>query len=511
MKKRAVVLLLAGLMALSLTACGSKKTQPVKAGEESQSQQTDTSEESARADSGSSTVSQSASAYVTLMPDVTEDMTKASYWSSLQDQNTGGDIPSSTEQLATSEEIEAMNQAMLSDSDTAMYDLENYSQDLSSLASSLSSQAQSDLSAYAGSYYDENGAVITQDTISSICSNISGMSTGASLQYAVCVKRSELKCWPTSKMITDEAGDTNFDYSVASFVRVNEPALVLGSSADGAFYYLVTYTYKGWVVKDAVAICSSAEEWKNAWQIEESSMALVTSDKLYLETSNVDSASSQLLLTMGSQLEIATDSGRSDTIGNRNAAQNLVVYIPTRTESGSYQKTKALISQSDLNEGNVSIGFLPMTTENILNQSFKYLGDCYGWGGMLNSVDCSGLARDVYACFGLMMPRDSSKQAATPAFSYDVSGSGDQDKKADLDKVPAGSLVYFPGHEMIYLGKVNDHYYVISAVSTINPTDGGSGRIRSVVISTLDGTMRGSGNSWLGDLTSIQIPYKTAE
>ena len=238
MKKRAVVLLLAGLMALSLTACGSKKTQPVKAGEESQSQQTDTSEESARADSGSSTVSQSASAYVTLMPDVTEDMTKVSYWSSLQDQNTGGDIPSSTEQLATSEEIEAMNQAMLSDSDTAMYDLENYSQDLSSLASSLSSQAQSDLSAYAGSYYDENGAVITQDTISSICSNISGMSTGASLQYAVCVKRSELKCWPTSKMITDEAGDTNFDYSVASFVRVNEPALVLGSSADGAFYYL---------------------------------------------------------------------------------------------------------------------------------------------------------------------------------------------------------------------------------------------------------------------------------
>lgn len=513
MKKRAAVLLLAGLMALSLTACGSKKTQPVKAGEEDQSQQTDGTEESDQADgsSTSSTNSQSASSYVTLMPDVTEEMTKASYWSSLQDQNAGENIPSSTEQLATSDEIEAMNQAMLADSETAMYDLENYSQELSSLASDLSSQAQTDLSAYAGSYYDENGAVITQDMINSICSNISGMSTGTSLQYAVCVKRSELKCWPTSKIITDEAGDTNFDYTAASFVRVNEPALVLGSSADGAFYYLVTYTYKGWVSRDAVAICSSAEEWKNAWQIDQSLMAVITTDKLYLESSNVDSASSNLLLTMGTQLEIATDSGRADTIGNRNAAQNLVVYIPTRTEDGSYQKTKALISQSDLNEGNVSIGFLPMTTENILNQSFKYLGDSYGWGGMLNSVDCSGLARDVYACFGLMMPRDSSKQAASPAFSYDVSGSSDQDKKADLEQVPAGSLVYFPGHEMIYLGKANDHYYVISAVSTINPSDGGSGRIRSVVISTLDGTMRGSGNSWLGDLTSIQIPYKTAE
>ncbi len=512
MKKRAAVLFLAGLLALSMTACGSKKTQPVKAGEESNSQQTDTSEENSGADSGSSeSSSQSASSYVTLLPDVTEEMTKASYWSSLQDQNTGGNILSSSEQLATSDEIESMNQAMLADSDTAMYDLENYSQDLSSLASSLSSQAQSDLSAYAGSYYDENGAVIGQDTISSICSNISGMSPSASIQYAVCVKRSELKIWPTSKIITDEAGDTNFDYTVASFVRVNEPALVLGSSADGAFYYLVTYTYKGWVAKDAVAICSSAEEWKSAWQIDQNSLAVITSDKLYLESSNVDAASSNLLLTMGTQLEIAADSGRADSIGNRNAAQNLVVYIPTRTESGSYQKTKALISQSDLNEGNVSIGFLPMTTENILNQSFKYLGDCYGWGGMLNSVDCSGLARDVYACFGLMMPRDSSKQAASPAFSYDVSGSGDQEKKTDLEQVPAGSLVYFPGHEMIYLGKVNDHYYVISAVSTINPTDGGSGRIRSVVISTLDGTMRGSGNSWLGDLTSIQIPYKAAE
>lgn len=511
MKKRGLVLFLAGLMALSLTACGSKKTQPIKAGDESQNQ---TAEQTTEAGSQSQTTEAegtSTSANIALMPDVSEEMTKASYWSNLQDQNTGETIPASSEQVASSEEIEAMNQAMLSDSDTAMYDLENYSQDLSSLPSSLSSQAQSDLSSYAGSYYDESGAVISQDTISSICSNISGMTTGASLQYAVCVKRSELKCWPTTKIITDEAGDTNFDYCVASFVRVNEPALVLGTSADGAFYYLVTYTYKGWVAKDAVAICSSAEEWKSAWQLDESSMALVTTDKLYLETSNVDSASSQLLLTMGTQLEIASDSGRSDTIGNRNAAQNLVVYIPTRSESGSYQKTKALIPQSELNEGNVNIGFLTMTTENILKQAFHYLGDCYGWGGMLNSVDCSGLARDVYACFGLMMPRDSSKQAATPAFSYDVSGSGDKEKMADLEKVPAGSLVYFPGHEMIYLGKVNDHYYVISAVSTINPTDGGSGRIRSVVISTLDGTMRGSGSSWLGDLTSIQIPYKTAE
>jgi cell wall-associated NlpC family hydrolase/predicted small lipoprotein YifL len=509
MKKRTLAIILAALMAFSLTACGSKK----KAEPQTADSSTTSSEEedSSQTENTDSTAAASAGDYITLMLDVTEDMTTASYWSQLQDENTGENIPSSSEVVASSDEIESMNQAMLSDSDTAMYNLENYSKDLSSLASTLSSAAQSSLSSYAGSYYDENGSVITQDTINSIISNISGMSVNSSLQYGICVKRSDLKNWPTSKIITDEAGDTNFDYVQSSFVRVNEPAVVMGTSADGAYYYLATYTYEGWVAKEDVAICSSMDEWKSAWQLDESSMAVVTADKLYLEKSNVDSASSELVLTMGTQLEVVKDASRADTAGNRNSAQNLMVYIPTRTESGAYQKEKTLIAQSDINAGNVSIGYLPMTTENILNQAFKYLGKTYGWGGMLDSVDCSGLARDVYACFGLMMPRDSSKQSATPAFSYDVSGSGDNVKKEDLDKVPAGSLVYFPGHEMIYLGKVNDHYYVISAVSSINATDGGSGKIRSVVISTLDGTLRGNGSSWLSELTCIQIPYKAAE
>lgn len=34
-----------------------------------------------------------------------------------------------------------------------------------------------------------------------------------------------------------------------------------------------------------------------------------------------------------------------------------------------------------------------------------------------------------------------------------------------LDQLPSGSLLFFPGHVMLYLGKHKDDYYVIHAIA----------------------------------------------
>ena len=49
----------------------------------------------------------------------------------------------------------------------------------------------------------------------------------------------------------------------------------------------------------------------------------------------------------------------------------------------------------------VSIGYLPLTQENIAMVALQTLGDTYGWGGMLDAEDCTGKIRTIYACFGL--------------------------------------------------------------------------------------------------------------
>jgi len=81
-----------------------------------------------------------------------------------------------------------------------------------------------------------------------------------------------------------------------------------------------------------------------------------------------------------------------------------------------------------------------------------------------------------------------------------------------LDALPLGSILYFSGHEMLYLGKEDGKYYVISSVGTImrpeDPTV--RQRIRGIVINTLD-VRRANGNTWLNDLTTALIPYQTME
>jgi hypothetical protein len=77
-----------------------------------------------------------------------------------------------------------------------------------------------------------------------------------------------------------------------------------------------------------------------------------------------------------------------------------------------------------------------------------------------------------------------------------------------LDSLPLGSVLYFSGHEMMYLGKENGEYFVISAVGSImNPYEVGvKQRIRSNIINSLD-IKRANGLTWLDSLTAANVPY----
>ena len=125
-----------------------------------------------------------------------------------------------------------------------------------------------------------------------------------------------------------------------------------------------------------------------------------------------------------------------------------MVYVPVRNSDGSYKKVCALISQ----HYDVFTGFPEMTQAGILRVSFNNLGDRYGWGGMMDSMDCSLFTRNVYRCFGLNLPRNTNWQQALPGRRIDLAGMSDEEKLNAIDRMPAGTLLYFPGHTMIYTG-----------------------------------------------------------
>lgn len=373
----------------------------------------------------------------------------------------------------------------------------------------LIASAKADTSYFlSGGFYDSCGNPITAEFMNALSANCINPSATVNQHagFGICVKHSNVRAFPTDLIITDEIGDNNFDYIQISGVRVNEPVIVKSISTDGQYYYVNTSCCDGWVKASDVALCKDRQEWLSAFQIPDEKRLVVTTGKFYLEQSNTRPETSGLMLTMGTTLQLAAASESSGLITNRSAYQNYAVYIPVRANDGSYEKKLALISENK----DVSVGYLPLTEANILDVAFSMLGDTYGWGSMLSSADCSGYIRDIYKCFGYDLPRNTSWQAAMQVFGADLTGLEDAPKKQLLSTMSAGTILYFKGHEMMYLGSSEGEYYCISSVSSImNPDGSGKQRTRSVMITPLT-VKRANGKTWLTELNHLNIPYFSA-
>jgi cell wall-associated NlpC family hydrolase len=123
-------------------------------------------------------------------------------------------------------------------------------------------------------------------------------------------------------------------------------------------------------------------------------------------------------------------------------------------------------------------------------------------------VDCSGYIRNIYKCFGLELARNTTWQTAMPMEKMELQGMTTEERKVLLDTVPMGAILFFRGHEMMYLGTENGQYYVINSIGNIIDPMGSKNiqRISSIVVNTLD-TRRGNGNTWLDELTTVIVPF----
>ena len=449
-------------------------------------------------------MSLTATAEMALLPEVTFEMTNPAYWAGKSD------MPDSI--LTDASTIEALNSAFLSEEACRMKNLlQGYAPyDGVAYRGECVQQAMSTLSRYmSGSYFRADGVPVRFSDVKAVLESIdeAEVSDHEQARYGICVELANVRAVPTELLITDAVGDYDFDTLQYSYVRVNEPVVIRAQTADGSWYYCDNWCVCGWIKAEHIAICTDREEWLAAWQIPQEELLVVTEGRIYLDASNANSASSQRMLTMGTTLRLVRDEDFDSTITNRAVYHNTAVWLPVRDEEGRYMTTIALIPQ----HCSVNRGYLPLTTENILKVAFTTLGDAYGWGGMLAEPDCSLYMRNVYKCFGLELPRNTTWQSAMPAFKTDLTDMEAEAKAKVLDSLPAGTILFIKGHEMMYLGEVNGFHYVISTMGSImNSGVGATERIRSVAINTLEESMRTNGATWLESLTLAIQPWLPA-
>ena len=193
-------------------------------------------------------------------------------------------------------------------------------------------------------------------------------------------------------------------------------------------------------------------------------------------------------------------------VNGQHAHASHVVELPVRQADGSLAFAPALIPKV----ADVSGEYLPLTPANLLRQSFKFLGERYGWGHSYDARDCSGFVSEIYRSFGVLVPRNTRDQATSPALDRIGFGKDDGiDKRMPAVRaLQVGDLVYIPGHVMLALGHADGMAWMI------HDTAGGSwfgadgkrvpAHLNGVSVTPLQPMMANDTDSYIDRITNIQ-------
>lgn len=429
---------------------------------------------------------------ITYASNVNYKMCKADYWiSKTKDPD---------KVLMSEKEISNLNQRNLEKSGTNMNDLNSIEEihDGKKLKASFMKEVipKEDL-------YIHGKKIDKEKYFEKIKENIMGADTSnkEKIKYAISTERADIKCYPTTDIIGYSSDDVD-DEIQSSVLNVNEPFIVKLTTKDGKFCWGMSVNCSGWVETKKLAFCKDKEKWNQIWNNDEN-ILVVTMDKILLEESYVEPATSKVQLTLGTVLNLVPENKIPNNIGERAAWNNYVVYLPGRDEEGNYEEKIALIPM----HYNVSVGYMKLTKRNIINVAFSCLGNRYGWGGMLGAMDCSLYLRNIYKCFGIELPRNTSNQQNISAQSIDVADMSNKEKGKILDNISPGALLYLSGHTMMYLGKDNGKYYVINAAGSMIDLKGENKSVYSIVVNTLD-AKRINNKKWMTNINKIVCPWK---
>lgn len=116
---------------------------------------------------------------------------------------------------------------------------------------------------------------------------------------------------------------------------------------------------------------------------------------------------------------------------------------------------KALLKKATLSDDAFAPFPLEPTGRSIAAMSDAMADDPYGWGGLYGNRDCSAFLRDLFAGFGLWLPRNSYWQAHDgqgPVMLTHLSPA--EKERFIIEKaVPFATVLWMPGHVMLYIGE----------------------------------------------------------
>ena len=317
--------------------------------------------------------------------------------------------------------------------------------------------------------YDEQGKAVEAAAIDALVANANAAAipTTQQTRFGMVVRRSNLRTFPTRMRVFDEPDDgTDIDRFQEDALFAGTPVVIVHESRDGEWLFVVSPRYAAWISRNDVA--QGTRDEVLAYPHKEP-YVVVTGPNAHTVFTPERPDVSALQLEMGQRVPVLSDWPAEKPVNGQSPYAAHVIELPMRAADGSLHFAPALLQRN----ADVATDYLPLTRANLLHQSFKFLGERYGWGSSYNARDCSGFVSEVYRSFGVQLPRNTRDQGVSPALNRIAFTADDnhEQRLAVLRQLQVGDLVYIPGHVMMVIGQDGGGPYVIHDTTGITYRD----------------------------------------
>ncbi|DAB40990.1 MAG TPA: glycoside hydrolase [Sulfurovum sp. UBA12169] len=299
--------------------------------------------------------------------------------------------------------------------------------------------------------FRENGKIIPP-TIYSQWLNNANMAEADSKKYkAITIRHTDVKALPTAESFYRDPRKTGegfpFDYNQNSTYHINVPLYISHFSKDKKWAFVRgAYTF-GWVKVNDLALVDKTfiETFKNG------NYAMVIKDNLRLYRNN----NQETIVKLGSLFPIAKDKKH---------------YLVASRDTKGRAHIKKVSAQDPHTMAKKPLAFTP---QNVAMLAKEFYGEPYGWGGGYECRDCSATTRDFLGAFGIFLERNSGKQAKEGQ-KISIAGLHKSDKKKKIisKAEPFRSLLYVPGHIVLYLGEYKGEPVIMHTYWGMRKNDG---------------------------------------
>ncbi len=299
--------------------------------------------------------------------------------------------------------------------------------------------------------------------------NIEGVPATITREYGVIIRHAEMRLHPTDTPAFS-AADGRLDRFALTDLNIGDPVCVLHESSDGEYLFVESPVAKGWVKAEDIAIGSRNDI-----------RALTSGDKFVLARAN--------------RVPVYGDPGRKRFDRwlycsarlplEGDAAAGYTVTLPVRGTDGSLILARGYLKP----DADVSVGYLPYTKRNIIEQIFRLYGTPYGWHGREGMRDCSGTIRALMRCFGIVTGKNPSiiLSSTDRQVRIDPSLSREEKMKVAAQIEPVVTVAGNSGHIVLFLGKAkNGMLYFIHQAGWDYTEDGRRYMVRRTTINAAD-------------------------